>query len=141
MNGITRIEYNYLIKLLEKEQGNYETRDVEIRTAKVDKTDIYFLQQKLEKLRDKYAPDMDNRKLLKELVANEFISSNCLKYLYYKIINQTKQNVKSELKLSDPLDSKQKRKMYNEMFDIINVTENEKARSLRNTTNAVTPNQ
>lgn len=52
MENLTRKEYNYLIRLLEKEQGNHDMRDLEIKTAKISETDAYFLQQKLEKLRD-----------------------------------------------------------------------------------------
>lgn len=48
MNELTSQEIRYLLKVLEQNRG-WKTRDVSIETAKLDDTDIYFLQQKLEK--------------------------------------------------------------------------------------------
>lgn len=52
MEKVTRQEINYLINLLERQKrGGFKTRDVEVEIARLDETDVYFLQQKLEKLK------------------------------------------------------------------------------------------
>lgn len=52
MENLTPQELDYLIKLLESEKrGGFKSRDVALEVANLNETEIYFLQQKLEKLR------------------------------------------------------------------------------------------
>lgn len=53
MKKLTNQEINYLLKLLEIEKNGAGSRmTLEVEIAKMDKTEIYFLQQKLENLKN-----------------------------------------------------------------------------------------
>lgn len=54
MKDLTRVELSYLINLLGSTiNGGWKSKNIENISARVDDIEKYFLQQKLEKLRDK----------------------------------------------------------------------------------------